>query len=113
MGTPHLKFLSITDHHTIKAHEYIKKNTVDFIQFKYNLVQGDDTKNLIKATKEIIQSLAIIPDQISKTLYTRRAAKILQISELDLVNELQNNNSSQRLSREIKPQKTILRCDPL
>ena len=27
-----LKFLSITDHHTIKAHEYIKKNNIIFLK---------------------------------------------------------------------------------
>jgi len=32
-----LKFLSITDHHTIKAHEYIKKNNIGKFYFDFSL----------------------------------------------------------------------------
>ena len=44
-----LKFLSITDHHTIKAHEYIKKNNIlkNYPKDSFTLISGIEINCLI------------------------------------------------------------------
>lgn len=70
--------------------EYLVDNTVDFIDFKYNLSNSTDSSALIRITKEIIQSISLIEDKISKNIHVRRAAKVLGIPESDILHELSN-----------------------
>lgn len=71
--------------------EYIEKKAVDFILFKTNLLlaetQGDPVKkaNLIK---DIIGTIAKIPDPIIRTTYLKECANLLDTDEKVLITEL-------------------------
>ena len=69
--------------------KYIEMNTLDFINFKYNLSSSTDTVSLIEKTKSIIFSISLIEDKISRTLYLRRLSKKSNIDEKDLLFELE------------------------
>ena len=74
--------------------KYIELNTVDFIEFKYSLIEDSDTSDLIKITQSILESLLLIEHQISQTFYVRRASQILKIKEEDLLLELKKIKSN-------------------
>jgi len=69
--------------------QYIEINTLDFINFKYNLSSSTDTVSLIEKTKSIIFSISLIEDKISRALYLRRLSKKSNIDEKDLLFELE------------------------
>ena len=71
--------------------EYIEENKQDFINFKISILLDDAGNDPIKRAgliKEIVQSIALIPDTIIRSVYTQEAATLLKIEEQTLVNEL-------------------------
>ena len=74
--------------------EYLNENAKDFIQFKTSLLL-DETKNdpIKKAEliRDIVSSIAKIPNNIQKEIYIQECAHIMGISENVLFNELSQN----------------------
>jgi len=70
--------------------EYIGQQAWDFIMFQANLLKeeaaGDPIK-LSKLIKEIVDSIARIPDPLKRSLYVRECAQIMEVEEQLLVNE--------------------------
>lgn len=71
-------------HNAQEFKDYVEANQVDFIQFKTNLLlekaQGDPhlLSNLVN---EIVASISVIPDEISRSIYIRQAAQTMQMDE--------------------------------
>lgn len=100
-------------HSTEEFEEYLKRNSVDFIQFKTNLLMdevGDDPVRRAGLIGDIVKSIAVIPNDILRSEYIKRCSDMLKVSEQLLVSEtakirikraeerqknLQNNGSSQ------------------
>lgn len=77
--------------------EYIQENQQDFINFKTSILLKDAGNDPIKRAgliKDVVQSIALIPDMIIRSVYTQEAAKLLGIEEQTLVNELNKNRRS-------------------
>ena len=71
--------------HTAEDYQkYLAEHQVDFIQFKTNLLleeaQGDPIK-LSRLTGNIVQSLAVIPDEITRTFYIKETSQMLSVEE--------------------------------
>ena len=70
---------------------YIKDEAKDFLSFKiavlHDEVKGDPIKTA-EMIREIIQSLALIPDPIIRAVYLKECAMRLEIAEQTLINEL-------------------------
>ena len=78
-------------HRSIEVEEYISKNSKDFISFKTNLLLEESANDPIKRAgliKEIVQTIAIIPDSIYRSVYVKECSRLLEVSEQTLVNEL-------------------------
>lgn len=75
-------------HHAAEYQKYLNTHQVDFIKFKTNLLQeeahGDPIK-LSKLINSIVQSLSVIPDDITRSVYIRESASILNMEERLLV----------------------------
>jgi DNA primase len=70
---------------------FISKNASNFILFKTRLLLEEASGDPIKKTaliKEIVNTISLIPDPISKSLYTKQCSEILNISEQTLLNEI-------------------------
>ena len=70
---------------------YLNENAQDFIQFKASLLVKESKNDPIKKAaliKEIVNSIAIIPDIISRSVYIKECGTILNIKEQTLMNEL-------------------------
>lgn len=82
--------------------EYFATHSKDFIQFKASLL-AEDVKNnpsqRAEVIREVVESIAKIPDLIKQEVYLQDTAKVLNISEQVLFNTLaQIQKSNQRKS---------------
>jgi DNA primase len=70
---------------------FIKQNTKDFIAFKTELLSADTQNDPIKKAgliHDIVNSIALIPDAITRSVYVKDCSRILDIEEQTLLNEL-------------------------
>ncbi|MCQ2238075.1 MAG: DNA primase [Bacteroidaceae bacterium] len=86
-------------HSAQEVQEYIQNNQVDFIHFRINRmmkeIAGDPLRKseLIKA---IIQSISLIPDEISRSVYIKESAHILNVDERILLKGVTDTRKAQR-----------------
>lgn len=84
--------------------EFIADNSQDFINFKTSILLKDAGNDPIKKAhliKEVMQSIALIPDMIIRSVYTKEAARLLDITEQTLLNEL-NKTRRDNIAKETK-----------
>lgn len=70
---------------------FIRENTKDFIAFKTELLTADTQNDPIKKAAlihDIVNSIALIPDAITRSVYVKDCSRILDIEEQTLLNEL-------------------------
>jgi DNA primase len=69
---------------------YLQEHEQDFITFKAKLLMegvGDDPNQKAEAIKEILQSIALIPDAVSRALFLQQSSRLLGIDEGVLLGE--------------------------
>lgn len=77
---------------------YLKENAKDFIQFKASLLVKESNNDPIKKAetiRDIVNSIAKIPDQIKKEVYIQECARIMDISESVLFSTLAQINKKE------------------
>lgn len=71
---------------------YLKEQAQDFITFKTNILtdggRDKDPGNKVKVIREVIESIALIPDGIKRSVYIKTCAGLLDIQEQVLISEL-------------------------
>jgi len=85
--------------------DYFKAHSQDFIQFKTSLLLEETKNDPIKRAeliRDIVASISKIPNNIQKEIYVQECARIMNISESVLFNEL-----SQILKREHKEARSV------
>jgi DNA primase len=88
----------------VELEEFIGENSKDFIQFKTQILVGETKGDPIKTAaliKDIISSISLIPDPITRNLYIRECSNIMDMDEEVLMLELnrsrrKNWNEKQR-----------------
>ena len=78
--------------------EYLNENAKDFIQFKASLLVKESKNDPIKKAetiREIVNSIAKIPDQIKREIYIQECARIMDISENVLFSTLAQINKKE------------------
>ncbi|MEM1337422.1 MAG: DNA primase [Bacteroidota bacterium] len=86
---------------------YLEDNAKDFIQFKASLLATEAANDPIKradTVRDIVHSIAKIPDPIKQEIYIQECARILEISEEVLYNTLAQRNKKE-ISEATKKQK--------
>ena len=71
--------------------KYIQQNAVDFITYKCNLLLSSAGNNPIlraQVIKDVVSSIALIPDAINRNVYAQSASKILDIDEKVILADL-------------------------
>lgn len=71
--------------------EFIRQNETDFIRFKTQLLLADAGNDPIKRSSlitDIIRTVAIIPDNIARSVYIRECSATMEIDEQVLLNEV-------------------------
>ncbi|MBN8702026.1 MAG: DNA primase [Bacteroidetes bacterium] len=84
---------------------FIKINSKDFISFKTSILYKDAANDPIKKAgliHDIVESIARIPDSITRSLYVKECSRLMHLEELVLMNEL---NKARRKISSTKQQK--------
>ena len=84
--------------------DYLKTNTTDFINFKASLLAkeaADDPIKKSETVRDMVQSIAKIPDHIKQEVYLKECARIMDISQEVLFSTLaqilrKNRNDAQK-----------------
>ena len=100
---------SFVQHNPIEVvRDYIANNAKDFISFKTQLLLKDAQNDPIKRAevlKDIVGSIAVIPDAIYRASYIKECSRLMEMPEQSLMNELnkmlrsriKKNNPSQEV----------------
>ena len=78
-------------HNATEFQEYITAHEVDFIRFKTNLLMSDakgDPYKRSEVIKDIVKSIAVIPEAIMRSEYIKECSQMLHIEERILVSEV-------------------------
>ncbi|NNE55929.1 MAG: DNA primase, partial [Flavobacteriales bacterium] len=71
--------------------EFLKENADDFIVFKTRILSEDAAGDPIKKAamiSDIVDSIAVIPDGIKRSVYIKECSNLLEVEEATLVSEL-------------------------
>jgi DNA primase len=77
---------------------YIKENETDFIQFKTRLLLKNTENDPVAKARlisDVIRSVAVIPDTITRSVYIKECSKLLDVNEEVLYNEVQKQKRKQ------------------
>ena len=79
---------------TRPSHEvlrFLKENAKDFLVFKADLLvrdaEGDPVKKA-EAIHQIVESIAVVPDHVLRSLYLQQCSKLLHVNEQALISEM-------------------------
>lgn len=78
-------------HSETELKNFIKSHSTDFIRFKTQLLYSEtDTDPIKKATliQQIVESIALIPNSITRTVFIQECSKIMKMDEQALLTEL-------------------------
>jgi DNA primase len=71
--------------------EYIQTHKQDFIHFKADILLKDAVNDPIKRAdtiKDIVQSISLIPDEITRSVYVQTTSQLFEMAEQTLLNEV-------------------------
>ena len=86
---------------------FIKKNSLDFIKFKTNLLFEEARHEPVKKAalvKDIIESIAIVPDAITRNGYITECSHILQVDEQTLVFQVKATRDKKIVKKNFQPE---------
>jgi DNA primase len=96
--------------------EFIDNNESDFIRFKTRLLIKDAENDPIQRARlitEVVKSIAVIPDSITRSVYLRECSKLLDIDEKILYDEtykIRRNKFQEKEKRYSTPQQEPIRA---
>ena len=96
--------------------EYVKEHETDIIRYKAQVMLSavkNDPQNRIAAVNSVVESIAHIPDPVSRDVYVQECCRILDIPEETIAksvararSELVERNKRERLRKEYTPGQT-------
>jgi len=79
------------NHSTAETEEFISNTAADFIKFKTGLLldeTANDPAGRAKLIKDIVHTISVIPDGITRSVYIKECSVLLDVAEQTLMNEL-------------------------
>jgi DNA primase len=77
-------------HSSSEVSDHLTKTAQDFLVFKAGLLMqdvGDDPVKKAAAIHDIVESIALVPDQVLRSLYIQQCGRMLQVPEQALISE--------------------------
>lgn len=90
--------------------DFIKNNSKDFISFKTNLLMNEVQNDPIKKAgliKDIVESIALIPEAIYRSVYVKECSRIMDVEEHVLLNELNKIRSKKHNEKRNQPNEPV------
>ena len=117
----------VRSHRTSEVEAFINDQASDFIKFKTNLLLAEtegDPAGRANLIKDIVSTIAVIPDAINRLVYIRECSVIMDMPEQTLMNELnkvirqkfRKSSQNQTYTPEpevIQPEQEKISIDPL
>ncbi len=78
-------------HNSEQLETFLKENAQDFIHFKADLLSkeaGDDPVKKAGVVREIIETIALVPEQLNRIYFIRETSELLNVKEEILTNEV-------------------------
>jgi DNA primase len=78
-------------HSSSEIAAFINESAKDFLAFKADLLvkeAGEDPVRKAAAIHELVESIALVPDHVLRSLYVKQCARLLEVGEQALVSEL-------------------------
>lgn len=78
-------------HGSTEIESYLGDVAKDFLVFKADLLMaevGDDPVRKAGAIHDLVESIALVPDQVLRSLYVKQSAKLMDVAEQALMSEL-------------------------
>jgi DNA primase len=94
--------------------DYLRKQSKDFISFKIDLYASEAAGDPIRkaeAIREIVGSIAVIPDPIKRSVYIQETSSLLRIQETVLLTELNKLLIGERKKQQEAKQETAKQVD--
>ncbi len=107
---------------------YVEKNNVDFIRFKTSLLleeAGNDPIKRATLISDIVRSIAVIPDNIIRSVYIKDCSRLMNIEEnvlyseinkikrIKFEKELERQQNTQKLPQQVEQIPTITTQTPV
>lgn len=83
---------------TTELMDFIKANTKDFVTFKTSLLLEEgknDPLQKAQIIREVVHSISLIPDQITRSVFVSEIARVFAIDESIVINELNKLRKNQ------------------
>jgi DNA primase len=94
---------SFSRKHSASAfNEYIRENATDFVRFKAGLLiqeAGNDPVKKAHIITEIVDTIALIPEEIVRLVYVKECSKLLDMDERVLVRNIAKKRQEQLLQK--------------
>lgn len=78
-------------HSSSEVSDHLTRSAQDFLVFKAGLLTqdvGDDPVKKAAAIHDIVESIALVPDQVLRSLYIQQCARLLAVNEQALISEM-------------------------
>lgn len=78
-------------HSTEELEEYLQSRTQDFVTFKTDILLKDSANDPLKRAeliREVVQSVGLIPDSITRTIYIQEIARMFEMEESIIASEV-------------------------
>ncbi|TSJ42023.1 DNA primase [Fluviicola chungangensis] len=88
---------------TTELMDFIKANTQDFVSFKTSLLLAEGNNDPLQKAqiiRDVVQSISLIPDQITRSVFTTEIARVFGFDESIVINEL-NKLRKNQISKEL------------
>lgn len=86
--------------------DFIKANTKDFLSFKTSMLLSDGQSDPIQRAgmiREVVHSISLIPDQITRSIYIKEVAKQFDLEEAIVLGELNKLRKNQLAKEHNEP----------
>ena len=102
-------------HNATEYQQYLKENQVDFVDYKTShLMESakDDPNKLGQLIHNVSESIAVIPDEITRVLYIRQAAQKLHMEERLIADAVKNQILKLREEKRKEQEREARRNNP-
>ena len=98
-------------HSASEVETFLSENEQDFIVFKTNLLLSqckNDPAKKAKLIVDIVQSISVIPDIITRMVYVKECARMFDVDENTLVDEVKRERAKKHYGKEYKEIKPLI-----
>lgn len=108
----------VQKHPVSRVEAFIRENAVDFITFKTKILLDETGRDPIQKAglvTDIVQTIALIPDPIYRSVYVKECSRMLEVDEAVLVNALNRllrNKFGKKLQEPLPPEEPAIQPKP-